>query len=196
MFRPEKRLPSPGYFAGLGWFGRRKAYGLRISQAATAARVVPGPGFRKPGALMRATMGRRVGTMRPFFVRPTTLSAYTVEVAKPQDLVSQGSWQPSTLPDLGALGVIQRRVRTLQRSPARLRVRGFAKRAKLKTASMFNLVPSEQIPGRYKAELPTYLTQVETIGFVAAPVGTLRKRGLNVHERRGQGAFLRSLLSR
>jgi len=198
MFSPQQRLPSPGFFAGLGAVLRAgKRMGKLVARTATGPRVMKGQGFRKPKKIMRAVMGRNVGTMKPFFARRTSLSAYLSEAEKPKtELMAQGALCPSTMPNFGALNTITRRIQTLKYSPARVPVRGFAKRAKLHTAAMFSIIPSTSIPGRYQAELPNYLTQVETIGFVAAPVGTLRRRGLDAHTRQGTGGFLRSRLSR
>ena len=123
-------------------------------------------------------------------------SHYTLAAAmeeRQEPLYKQGEILPVGVNNLGAVRMIEARKRSLL-GPARdYPIRGFLKTAKRRTMQKLGILTASQSPIWHPQE-PSYMKDVETVGFQDAPIGVLYKGKGVPNAGRHTNGFLRSAL--
>ncbi len=109
------------------------------------------------------------------------------------EYIFQGSMLKSTSNQLS--DHISKQKNMLMHSPRVLRFhpRGFAKTAKHRTIQKLQILPSQYLTSQKISKMPSYINEVETIGFVEKPIQPLLRRQ-NALRGRNQNGFLTSNL--
>lgn len=177
-----------------------------ISRAAPSTRLVT-PMVHKLGKVGRVLTGKLVQTSKSKLPVQMTqsrwLSPYTLSGAMQEmservdpgtDMISQGTVLKNSAPFLGMIMVRKNQLL----GPARnFPIRSMPIVAKQRIMQKLGIIPSPNLPFMRTTDEPGYVTQVETIGFESAPVGSVGQgeRG-GSHAYRAANGFLRSPLAR